>query len=249
MSASIDQRTNELGQPIGFALPDWRRPPFPRREVMSGRWCRIEPLDPERHAADLFAAYALDADARHWTYLPYGPFEDAAAFRAWMDEACLGDDPLFYAIVDPATGRAVGAAAYLRIDPNAGSIEVGHLRFSSLLQRTPAATEAMSLMMREAFTLGYRRYEWKCDSLNAPSRAAALRLGLSYEGIFRHAWVLKGRNRDSAWFAATELEWPALERAFTQWLDPANFDAAGRQRVRLTDLTAPLLLATERDAD
>jgi len=244
MSVREGQRTNELGQPIGFALPDWRRPPQPRRAVMHGHWCRVEPLDPDRHAADLCAAYALDPDARHWTYLPYGPFEDVEGYRAWMEKTCLGAGPLFYAIVDPATGRAAGLAAYLRIDPAAGSIEVGHVRFSSLLQRTPAATEAMVLMMREAFTLGYRRYEWKCDSLNAPSRAAALRLGLSYEGIFRHAWVLKGRNRDTAWFAATELEWPALELAFTQWLDPANFDAAGRQRVRLSALTAPLLIAT-----
>ncbi len=141
-----------------------------------------------------------------------------------------------------STSRAVGLASYLRIDPYAGSIEVGHLRFSSLLQRTPAATEAMVLMMRHAFGLGYRRYEWKCDALNAPSRAAALRLGLSFEGIFRQAVVIKGRNRDTAWFAATDRDWPALADAFERWLAPANFDAAGRQRVRLADLTAPLLM-------
>jgi RimJ/RimL family protein N-acetyltransferase len=235
---------NELGQPIGFAVPDWRQPPRPARDILQGRWCRVEPLDPERHAGDLFAAYARDPDARHWTYLPYGPFADLAAYRAWMDKTCGGDDPLFFAIVDPATDRAAGVASYLRIDTVAGSIEVGHLRFSSLVQRTPAATEAMYLMMRQAFTLGYRRYEWKCDALNAPSRAAALRLGLSFEGIFRQAWVIKGRNRDTAWFATTDREWPALERAFARWLDPANFDAAGRQRVRLSELTAPLLRAT-----
>ena len=237
------QRTNEFGQPIGFAVPEWRRPSHPPRAVLAGRWCRVGPLEPERHADELFAACARDPDARHWTYLPYGPFADAAEYRAWMDRTCRGDDPLFFAIVDAATGRAAGVASYLRIDPAAGSIEVGHLRFSSLLQRTPAATEAMYLMMRNAFDLGYRRYEWKCDALNAPSRAAALRLGLSFEGIFRQAWVMKGRNRDTAWFAATDREWPALRAAFERWLDPGNFDGAGRQRVRLSALTAPVLVA------
>jgi RimJ/RimL family protein N-acetyltransferase len=238
------QRSNEFGQPIGAAVPEWRRPAPPERTVLSGRWCRVEPLAPERHADELFRAYAEDADARHWTYLPYGPFADAAEYRAWMERTCRGDDPLFFAIVDSASGRPVGVASYLRIDPAAGSIEVGHLRFSAALQRTPAATEAMYLMMRHAFALGYRRYEWKCDALNGPSRAAALRLGLSFEGVFRQAWVVKGRNRDTAWFAAIDREWPALARAFERWLDPANFDAEGRQRVRLRALTAPLLVAT-----
>jgi RimJ/RimL family protein N-acetyltransferase len=151
---------------------------------------------------------------------------------------CLGDDPLFFAIVDAKTGRAVGLASYLRIDPRVGSIEVGHLRFSSLLQRTPAATEAMALMMRRAFELGYRRYEWKCDALNAPSRAAAERLGFEFEGIFRQARLNKGRNRDTAWFSILDREWPALRPAFERWLDPANFDANGKQRARLSELTA-----------
>ena len=232
---------NELGQPVGFPLPGWRRPPHPPREAIAGRLCRLEPLDPARHADDLYRAYALDADARHWTYLPYGPFADIGAYREWMHATCLGDDPLFFAVVDPETGRPLGVASWLRIDPANGAIEVGHLRFSSLLQRRPAATEAMYLMMRRAFELGYRRYEWKCDALNAPSRAAALRLGLSYEGIFRQAIVTKQRNRDTAWFAATDGEWPALDAAFRRWLAPENFDAEGRQRVRLSTLTAPLL--------
>jgi RimJ/RimL family protein N-acetyltransferase len=237
------QRTNEFGQPIGAALPDWRRPPRPERTVLTGRWCRVEPLVPERHAGELFAAYAEDPDARHWTYLPYGPFADVAEYRAWMEKTCRGDDPLFFVIVDAASGGAVGVASYLRTDPAAGSIEVGHLRFSARLQRTPAATEAMYLMMRHAFALGYRRYEWKCDALNAPSRAAALRFGLSFEGVFRQAWVMKGRNRDTAWFATIDREWPALAQAFERWLDPGNFDADGRQRLRLRELTAPLLVA------
>jgi RimJ/RimL family protein N-acetyltransferase len=230
---------------IGFPLPDWRPPPRPSRETLAGRLCRLEPLDPARHGDDLYRANALDADPRHWTYLPYGPFADREAYRRWMEATCLGDDPLFFAIVDLATGAPAGVASYLRIDPGNGSIEVGHLRFSSRLQRKPAATEAMYLMMRRAFELGYRRYEWKCDALNAPSRAAALRLGLSYEGTFRQAMVIKGRSRDSAWFAATDRDWPALDSAFRRWLDPANFDEAGRQRVRLSELTAPLLVARD----
>lgn len=241
-------QVNELGQPIGFPVPGWRRPPRPPREVMMGRWCRVEPLDPACHAEPLFAAYALDADAGGWTYLPYGPFADAAEYRTWMEAIAGGDDPLFFAIVDPASGRPIGVASYLRIDPAAGSIEVGHLRFSSLLQRTPAATEAMILMMRNAFALGYRRYEWKCDALNAPSRAAALRLGLSFEGVFRQAVVIKNRNRDTAWFAATDRDWPALAAAFERWLDPGNFDADGRQRLRLSALTAPLLIRADPPA-
>jgi RimJ/RimL family protein N-acetyltransferase len=235
------QRTNELGQPIGFAVPDWRPPPRPPRETLAGRWCRLEPIDPARHAAALFEANALDADGSGWTYLPYGPFDDLDAYTEWMRRTCLGDDPLFFAVIDAASGRAVGVASWLRIDPAAGSIEVGHLRFSPLLQRKPAATEAMYLMMKRAFELGYRRYEWKCDALNAPSRAAAQRLGLSFEGIFRQAVVIKGRNRDTAWYAAIDREWPALEQAFARWLAPSNFDPEGRQRVALSALTKPLL--------
>jgi RimJ/RimL family protein N-acetyltransferase len=241
----MGRHVNELGQVIGFPLPGWRPPPRPSRETLAGRLCRLEPLDPARHGDDLYRANALDADPRHWTYLPYGPFADREAYRRWMEATCLGDDPLFFAIVDLATCAPAGVASYLRIDPGNGSIEVGHLRFSSRLQRKPAATEAMYLMMRRAFELGYRRYEWKCDALNAPSRAAALRLGLSYEGTFRQAMVIKGRSRDSAWFAATDRDWPALDSAFRRWLDPANFDEAGRQRVRLSELTAPLLVARD----
>jgi RimJ/RimL family protein N-acetyltransferase len=232
---------NQLGLPISFAVPDWTPPPRPPREPLEGRFCRVEPLDIERHAADLYAANNEDAERRQWTYLPYGPFDSLHEYVAWMRRACGGDDPLFHTIVDGATGPAVGVASYLRIDPTSGSIEVGHINYSPRLQRAPAATEAMYLMMRRAFELGYRRYEWKCDALNAKSRAAAQRLGLSFEGVFRQATVYKGRNRDTAWYAATDREWPALEAAFLQWLDPANFDENGRQRARLADLTGPLL--------
>ena len=158
-----------------------------------------------------------------------------------MASAVASDDPLFHAIVDTATGKAVGIATYMRIDPRHGVIEVGNLNFSPLLQRKPAATEAIYLMMKRVFEMGYRRYEWKCDSLNAPSRAAAQRLGFSYEGIFRQASVYKGRSRDTAWYAMIDKEWPELDRAFRRWLDPKNVDAQGRQRERLSDLTGPIL--------
>jgi len=233
--------TNELGQPIGRPLPAWTPPPRPARAVIVGRTCRLEPLEVERHAAALFAANQQDADGRTWTYLPYGPFQTIAEYRAWMSEYCLGDDPLFFAIVDSTTAQAVGVASYLRITPASGSIEVGHILYAPCLQRTPAATEAMFLMMNHAFALGYRRYEWKCDALNAPSRAAAQRLGLSFEGIFCQATVYKGRNRDTAWYAATDGDWPALREAFLRWMEPSNFDTNGQQRTRLADMTRPFL--------
>ncbi|WP_026871599.1 GNAT family N-acetyltransferase [Inquilinus limosus] len=230
--------TNALGQPIGAPVPNWGPRPLPPRTPMEGRTCRVVPLDPARHAEDLFEAMGRDADGRNWTYLSVGPFVDFESFRAWLEKMAAGSDPLFHTVIDRATGRAVGVASYLRIDPANGVIEVGHIHFSPLLQRTPMATEAMFLMMRRVFDeLGYRRYEWKCDSLNAASRAAAVRLGFRYEGLFRQAVVYKGRNRDTAWFSIIDGEWPRLRAAFERWLDPANFDAEGRQREKLSDLT------------
>ena len=159
-----------------------------------------------------------------------------------MMKTCLDDDPLFHAVVDRANGRATGVASYLRIEERAGVIEVGHINYAPPLQRTPASTEAMYLMMRRVFDeLGYRRYEWKCDALNAPSRAAARRLGFRFEGIFRQATVYKGRNRDTAWFSVLDSEWPALKAAFERWLSPENFDEDGRQRQSLASLTVPLV--------
>ena len=239
--AVMTDHQNHLGQPIGFPLPRWKPPARPPHEAMIGRYCLVEPLDPARHADDLYRAYALDVTNRAWTYFPYGPFGTVETYRDWLHAFCLGDDPLFHAIVDATTGKAVGVASYSRIVPATGSIEVGHVNYSPLLQRKPAATEAMYLMMKRVFELGYRRYEWKCDSLNAPSRAAAQRLGFSYEGIFRQATLYKGRNRDTAWYAMIDREWPELNTAFTRWLAPDNFDAQGRQRLRLSDLTAPIL--------
>src|SRR5215213_9476887 len=240
-------RVNSLGQPIGAPLDGWTPPPRPPREPLDGRYCRVEPLEIERHAADLHAANSAAEDARDWTYLAYGPFDSLESYTTWMQRVCLGDDPLFHAIIDSATNKAVGVASYLRIDPASGSIEVGHINFSPLLQRTPAATEAMYLMMKLAFDLGYRRYEWKCNALNAPSRAAARRLGLSFEGVFRQAAVVKGRNRDTAWYAAVDRDWPILQEAFRRWLDPSNFDERGRQRTRLSALTATVLVRPAGD--
>ncbi len=227
-------RTNELGQPIGHAVPDWRAPPRPPRHTLAGRFCRVEPLDAARHGQDLHAAFAADREGRMWTYLFSGPFATESEFHEWLAPRQASDDPLFFTIVDLATGRAVGLASYLRIDPANGVIEVGHIAFSPQLQRTPAATEAMYLMMKNVFDLGYRRYEWKCDSLNAPSRRAAARLGFKYEGLFRQAIVYKVRNRDTAWYSIVDGEWPAMAERFQRWLNPGNFDADGRQRTSLS---------------
>jgi RimJ/RimL family protein N-acetyltransferase len=239
---------NTLGQPIGFSLPDWKPPEAPSCEPMEGRFCRVEKLDPRLHAASLHAANALDVEGRMWTYVAYGPFDTLERYQAWAEEMCCRRDPLFYAIIDRATGRAAGVASYLRIDPAGGSIEVGHINYSPLLQRTAAATEAMFLMMERAFTLGYRRYEWKCDALNGPSRAAAQRLGFSFEGIFRQATVYKGRSRDTAWFSVIDCEWPARRDAFERWLQPANFDEQGKQRLRLSALNASQLPTAQGQA-
>ena len=228
-------------KPLGPEVPGWVAPPAPARQTLAGRYCRLEPVVPERHGADLFAAQTHDRDGAGWTYLPYGPFADLEAYLAWMRATCLGDDPLFFAIVDRQAGRAVGLVSYLRIAPAAGSIEIGHLYFSPLLQRSRVATEAMFLMLQEAFALGYRRVEWKCNALNAASRRAAQRLGFSFEGLFRQAAVVKGCNRDTAWYGVIDSEWPALQAAFATWLQPDNFSPDGTQKLRLSDLTAPLL--------
>jgi RimJ/RimL family protein N-acetyltransferase len=232
-----EQRKNELGQPIGAALPNWSPRPSPPHTPIKGRFCRVEPLEPARHAVDLFAANSGDAEGRNWTYLPYGPFPSFDPYRDFLAAAAQRDDPLVHAIVDQRSGHAVGVASLMRIDPIAGVIEVGGINYSPRLQRQPAATEAMYLLMRRVFDeLGYRRYEWKCDLLNAPSRTAAQRLGFRYEGLFRQATVYKGRSRDTAWYAILDSEWPALRAAFERWLGPANFDHDGRQRASLRSL-------------
>ena len=232
---------NELGQPIGVPLASWREPPALSPEVMEGSACRLEPLDPALHVESLFDSNALDTPGKNWTYLAYGPFDKLADYRAWMVAACCGEDPLFYAVLDQETGRAVGIASYLRINPSSGSVEIGHINFSPALQRTTAATEALFLMIDRVFAQGYRRCEWKCDALNAGSGRAAQRLGFSFEGVFRQATVYKGRNRDTGWYAIVDTDWPALHEAFKKWLAPENLDENGEQRLRLSELTKPLL--------
>ena len=235
-------RVNRYGQAIGDAVLNWTAPPAPGRVPIRGTRCDLEPLDIEAHCDALYEANAR-GDGSNWTYLFAEEPASREAYVSYLADGFLGLDPLCHAIIDRKTGTAVGVASYMRVVPAHGCIEVGHINFSPALQRTPIATEAMYLMMRHVFELGYRRYEWKCDALNAPSRAAAQRLGFSFEGVFRKAIVYKGRSRDTAWFSITDDEWPAVRKAFEQWLAPENFDAHGSQRVQLRWLTAPLLRA------
>lgn len=239
------QETNHLNQPISYTVPNWQPASRPKGITLTGRFCRLEPVSMDKHARELFEANSADNNGAMWTYLFYGPFDNFDVYCEWLRQNCFGDNPLFFAIIDLASTKAVGLAAYMRIDPDHGSIEIGHLAYSPALQRKPAATEAMFLMMKYAFELGYRRYEWKCNALNYPSRRAAQRLGFSYEGVFRQANVAKGRNRDTAWFATIDCEWPALRIAFERWLAPENFDVNEQQRESLSTLTAPLL--SQRD--
>ena len=235
----MTEHSNHLGQPIGFPVAGWtarRRPP---PTALTGRFCRVEPLDAGRHAADLYAANSKDRDGRMWTYLPWGPYDGFDDYLAATKAGLRREDFITYAVIDMASGRAVGVASYLNINPAAGSIEVGGIAYAPALQRKPAGTEAMFLMMRRVFDeLGYRRYEWKCNALNAPSRAAAERYGFRFEGIFRQADVVKGRNRDTAWYSIIDSEWPGIKAAFERWLDPGNFAGDGRQRMSLSALTA-----------
>ncbi|MCX5496874.1 GNAT family protein [Kaistia dalseonensis] len=224
--------------PVGVPV-DAKPAPRPGRVTLDGRFVSVVPFDLALHGRDIFALSAGRENEDLWAYLGQGPFADYEAFAAHYAVAQTRDDPLLFAIVDKASGRAVGHATYLRIAPADRAIEVGNLLFTPALQRTPGATEAMYLMMRHAFDdLGYRRYEWKCNDLNAPSRRAALRLGFTYEGTFRQHMIIKGRNRDTAWFSLLDHEWPRANAAFEAWLDPANFDAEGRQIRRLEDLRA-----------
>lgn len=234
------QRVNDFGQPVGFDLPGWKAPPFPPHLTLQGRFCRVEPLNAARHSADIFEAQREDASGARWTYLFHGPYDHHAQYESWALDAETSRDPQFYAIVDEATGRAAGTCAYMRIEPKHGVIEIGNIYLSPRLSRTGAATEAMYLLMANAFALGYRRYEWKCDSCNLPSRAAATRFGFTYEGMFRQAIVNKGRNRDTTWYAIIDIDWNGgLGEAYRRWLDPANFHADGTQKQKLSALTAP----------
>lgn len=228
---------NSLSQPIGFSLESWQPCRHPKGMGMKGRLCRLEPLGRHGHSEDLFKAYALDTENRNWTYLPYGPFPTLTEFQSWIGDHCLGSDPCFYAVIDQQTGKAVGLASYLRIKPATGVIEVGHIHFSPLIQGSAISTEAMYLMMKLVFDdLGYRRYEWKCDALNTPSRTAAKRLGFEFEGIFRQATIYKRRNRDTAWYSVLDRDWPVIKQTFETWLSHDNFDAEGKQNSSLSEM-------------
>jgi RimJ/RimL family protein N-acetyltransferase len=220
-------------------LNPWIPPARPARAVLEGRWCRLEPFDLDDHGDSLFAAsMAPGADERfRWLFeLP----RPRAEFDQWLRRSAASDDPLFFAVVDAVTGRAEGRQAYMRITPEHGVIEIGSILWGPAMARTRIATEALFLAARYAFDdLGYRRFEWKCNSRNEPSRRAALRFGFTFEGIFRQHMVHKGENRDTAWFSIIDADWQQLRPGYERWLAPGNFDAAGRQRTALADCFSP----------
>jgi RimJ/RimL family protein N-acetyltransferase len=228
--------TSDVAPPIGPRVngPPARRP---GRTTLQGRVATLAPLDPRAHGDALYEGIAGEAGDRLWQYLFDGPFADRAAFDAHLQRVAASEDPLFFAILDKASGSAVGYASYLRIEPVHRVIEVGNILYTPRLQQTTLATEAMYLMARHVFEdLGYRRYEWKCNALNAPSRRAASRFGFTFEGIFRQHMIVKGRNRDTAWFSMLDSEWPVRKTNFERWLDPSNFGKDGRQKVGLSQL-------------
>jgi RimJ/RimL family protein N-acetyltransferase len=224
---------NEFGQPIGEAL-EWSARPLPTANEIAGEYCRLELLNLDAHADDLFAAHTSVRSEENWTYIPVGPFETKESFVEWVATATSQVDPRHYAVIDNASNKAVGSLSLMRHDSANGVIEVGYVLFSPLLQRTRTSTEAQYLLMKYVFDdLGYRRYEWKCDSLNEPSQITAKRLGFTFEGIFRNHLVYKGRKRDTAWYSITAAEWPAIKLKFASWLNPNNFDGEGNQKTRL----------------
>ena len=223
-------RINEYGQPIGETVPNWQPRPLPQPVTLHGQYCRIEPLQ-QHHLPALYRALAQAEDWRIWTYFIIGPFDSESTYIEGMTRLMQQPGIWQFTIIDSTTNAPLGTFSLMRADQDNGSIEMGWVIYSPLLQRTRIATEAQFLMMQHVFeTLGYRRYEWKCDDLNTPSRNAAQRLGFRYEGTFRNAVVYKDRNRDTAWFAATAQDWPGLKRQYAQWLAPDNFDAQGQQK-------------------
>lgn len=241
-----DHDINVFGQIIGVEIPQWSMRKAPQRIDIEGHYCRLEPFSAEKHSDDLLDAFSQLEDST-WTYLAIGPFEDDASFRAWVTASALSAD-MFFAIVDRTTNKAIGVAALMRMDRTHGVIEIGNLHFSPALRRTRIASEAIYLLLRLVFEeLRYRRCEWKCNSFNEPSRRAAARFGFTFEGIFRQAMVVKGRNRDTAWFSIIDQEWPALRGAYEAWLAPSNFDASGRNRQKLGDLIAQARKALSDD--
>ena len=239
LTTMAKQSAEEPSQPLGRAMPHWQPRPLPQRRSFRGRYSHIEPLDANLHAEDLYDSLCTGSGIAGFTYLPANPPASMEEWRRRLEKHAASQDPLFFTLFDE-TGRAAGLCAYLRIAPEHGSLEIGHIHLGPTLQQTRAATEIQYLLMRHAFDdLGYRRYEWKCDALNAPSRRAALRLGFRFEGIFLYAVVYKQRSRDTAWFSVIDEEWPRVRRGFEAWLAPENFDAEGRQLHSLASLQAP----------
>lgn len=233
----MSQYSNHYDQPVGQPLPDWQPRPLPQHQVFTGQSCRLEPFSAARHGEALSDAWALAEDGRDWTYMFMGPFDDPQAWQDYIRQMEISRDPLHFAVIDLVTGEAVGSLSLMRIQPEHGVMEVGHVAFSPRLKQTRMATEAHFLLMQYAFeTLGYRRYEWKCDSCNAPSRRAAARLGFQYEGDFRQAIVYKGRSRDTSWFSIIDREWPQVKSGLQRWLAEENFNADGQQREKLEAL-------------
>ncbi|XP_031630685.1 uncharacterized protein YIR042C-like [Contarinia nasturtii] len=230
-------RINKYGQPIGDEVSNWTTRSEPENVTLVGRTCQVEPLDDVKHTEDLFDAYLQAPDGSDWTYLFEERFDELEPFRKYIKTIAREKDPKFYAVIDLTTHKAVGMYSLMRIDPKNGVIEVGFITFSPLLKQTVQSTEAQYLLMAYCFDeLGYRRYEWKCDSFHAKSRKAAIRLGFKYEGVFRNAIVTKGRNRDTAWFSIIDGEWPNIKSAFEAWLSPNNFDNQGKQLKNLAEL-------------
>jgi len=239
VNMKLSNYLNQYKQPVGQSMPEWSGRPRPERRAIEGRYCYLEALHP-RHARELYEAYGVASDGRDWTYMVMGPFSDQIAFEEYINKAAASEDPLHYAVIDRTSGKAVGTLALMRMDPANGVVEVGSVMFSPLLKRTPFSTEAQFLLMKYVFDeLGYRRYEWKCDSFNEPSRKTAARLGFQFEGTFRQHMLYKGRSRDTSWFSIVDSEWPAIRSALERWLSPSNFDADGIQRRSLTELREP----------
>jgi len=226
---------------FGEIVESFSIPPHPKGISIEGKLVDLKPLIASEFAEELFISNAIDKEGINWAYLPYGPFDSQVNYTKWIKSFEEGDDPVFFAIISKKLKKAIGIASFLRINPTKGLIEVGHINYSPLLQKTTEATEAMFLMMKWVFDNGYRRYEWKCNALNLKSRRAAQRLGFSYEGVFRQMTISKGRNRDTAWFAIIDKEWAEIERCFDQFLSESNFDNNGKSKVSLTSLTESLL--------
>lgn len=228
------QQKNQFGQVLGHLVENWIPCQRPAKVFIQGRYCILEPIEINKHAVKLFDVLAIDNQGESWTYLPYGPFDTINEFKNWLVKTMSDNDTLLYAILDVKTQESIGISGYLRMDPEHGVIEIGHLHFSALLKQTSLATEAIYLMLRHVFDeLKFRRCEWKCNDLNEPSRRAAERFGFIFEGIFRQNYIFKNRNRDTAWFSIIDSEWGAIKEKFEKWLNPNNFDAKGKQILKL----------------